>query len=165
MLVDLEGDLYDKRKLEHKPLMAALVRSAVSHHLSFAGPGVPFGVQFSTLDGDDVKSFDELAAAQFTADVVTCATEWLFYRQIMSRSYAKEPWPSLLQHKTFIISRLSQLSVHPLAPPGVKELYDGAKKRFLEWVKSGMATGRADFARALESSQMLHVQLEGTRRT
>ncbi|GAA5914670.1 hypothetical protein JCM8208_000408 [Rhodotorula glutinis] len=149
ILANLAGDVYDSSRLQYKPVLVHLIRSSVSQHLARIGPNAPLDMYSSSLDCNDVDYFDELSSMQVTADAVYCAAEFLFCRQAMPVSFADE-WFSLMQHKVFIISRLGHLSVHPLAPPGMKELYVGAEERFLEWVKSGMGTGRDDFVRAIE---------------
>ncbi|GAA5855892.1 hypothetical protein JCM9279_001161 [Rhodotorula babjevae] len=164
ILVDLEGDVYDTRRLEHKPVLVNLVRSHVSQHLAGAGSSPPVAYT-SSIDYNDVEYFDELSTMQYTADIVYSAAEWLFSRRAMPPSYADEAWFSLLQHKLFIMSRLGHLSIHPLAPPGMGELYVGAKERLLEWVKSGMGTGRPEFVRALEGFKMGHVYVDSMRET
>ncbi|GAA5945767.1 hypothetical protein JCM3775_005845 [Rhodotorula graminis] len=164
ILVNLAGDVNDTRRFEYKPLMVSLVRSAVSQHLACEESDAPPVTYSSMLDPNDPEYFDELSTMQYTADIVFCVADWLFGYNAMSRDYAVEQWFSLLQHKLFIMSRLGHLSVHPLAPPGMGELYLGAKERLLEWVKSGMGTERPEFVRALEGFKMGHVYCDSARR-
>ncbi|GAA5914666.1 hypothetical protein JCM8208_000406 [Rhodotorula glutinis] len=129
VLDNASGDVYDARKLQHKPLVLS-------------------------NDDVDLAIFSEVVASQICAATISVIDAQLCGARAMPVDYAEKVWFSLAQHKLYIIAQLGQLSRCPSTTAEVAAFHKPSKERYNTWFQSGMGTGDPCIARALSGHSM-----------
>ncbi|GAA5855895.1 hypothetical protein JCM9279_001163 [Rhodotorula babjevae] len=117
----LDGDVYDVRRVLHKPFIVCLLYGGAMYD-------------------EDLKTFNVDNASAFCATLLSGMCHELVKGHAMPLDYRHTPWFSLFQHKIFIICRLAQLVARWPANAEARTHYSGAKDRTNAWLNSGLGT-------------------------
>ena len=144
--------MHDLGPSPNKPVIVALVRSALSHlSVSVETPDLTA----YHLPDEDYKTFQVTVAAQLCSTMLSALHEELCALRAWPLDYVHELWSSLVQHKIYILTRLAQLAQRPGAEPEDVALFETAKNGFNAWLRAGMGTGNILFILVLSTFQFV----------
>ncbi|GAA5945763.1 hypothetical protein JCM3775_005843 [Rhodotorula graminis] len=157
VLESINGDVYDIRRLPHKPFIVCLVRSIL---WQLAGPEVVDAVgphlYSIAVNDEDRKTFNVDVASGLCASLLSGMCADLRRARVLPLDYSRATWFSLFQHKLFFICRRGQLVSRRPHDVEANAHYRGATERTNAWLWSGMGTGEAIFSTIGGKAQIVH---------